>query len=183
MPPRKTSRPPPYAARNQSRLAIPPALKNLLRRDKARVVALGILGFMGILWLFGIIGGGSSSGRKGAQWTSANIPKVVIGSGPPVVIVTVLDPKADPRWTQKIKTNREEYAKRHGTYNLSQNIIYEVKCIANTMISQATSPSSPTTTNTRSAPPLPHGPASPPSGTPWPRTPPPSSSGPSTPPR
>ncbi|KAI8935027.1 hypothetical protein NX059_008691 [Plenodomus lindquistii] len=111
MPPRKTSRPPPYAARNQSSI-IPPALKNLLRRDKMRVIAFGILSFMGILWLFGIIGGGKAS--KGPQWQAANIPRVAIGSGPPVVVVTVLDPKADPTWTQKIKTNREEYAKRHG---------------------------------------------------------------------
>ena len=49
-------------------------------------------------------------------WTSANIPKANIGSGPPVVVVTVLDPKADPAWTQKIKRNREEYAKRHGMF-------------------------------------------------------------------
>lgn len=115
MPPRKTSRPPPYAARNQSSsVAIPPALKNLLRRDKVRVVTLGILGFVGILWLLGKIGGSG----KGPQWTAANIPKVVVGSGPPVVVVTVLDPKADPGWTQQIKTNREEYAKRHGKRHL-----------------------------------------------------------------
>jgi len=31
-----------------------------------------------------------------------------------VVVVTVIDPKADPVWMQKIKSNREEYAKRHG---------------------------------------------------------------------
>ena len=47
--------------------------------------------------------------------TDTNIPKPNIGSGPPVVVVTVIDPKADPVWMQKIKSNREEYAKRHGT--------------------------------------------------------------------
>ncbi|CAO2650853.1 Nn.00g091500.m01.CDS01 [Neocucurbitaria sp. VM-36] len=110
MPPRKTSRPPPYAARNQSSIAIPPALKNLLRRDKLRLLVIGILGILGLVWLLG----GRGSSTQGASWTVANIPKVAIGSGAPVVIVTVLDPRADPAWTQRIKTNREEYAKRHG---------------------------------------------------------------------
>jgi len=114
MPPRKTSRPPPYAARNQTSI-IPPALKNLLRREKMRVVALGILGFMAILWLFGIIGGGATS--QGPQWSAAKIAKVAVGSGPPVVIVTVLNPEADPTWTQRIKSNRIEYAKKHGTWD------------------------------------------------------------------
>lgn len=119
MPPRKTSRPPPYAARNnQSSVAIPPALKNLLRRDKVRLLVIGILGFLGILWLLGKTGSGGTK-----VWTAANIPKVAVGSGPPVVIVTVFDPKADPAWTQKIKNNREAYAKRHGiyTYTASSN--------------------------------------------------------------
>jgi mannan polymerase II complex MNN11 subunit len=107
MPPRKTSRPPPYAARNQSSLPIPPALKNLLRRDKLRLIVVGILGFLTIFWLVGRIGGG----EKGA-----GIPKVEIGSGPPVVIVTVIDPKADAVWVKRIKANREEYAKRHGSW-------------------------------------------------------------------
>ncbi|KAL6710751.1 putative alpha-1,6-mannosyltransferase mnn11 [Coniothyrium glycines] len=110
MPPRKTSRPPPYAARNQSSVGLPPALKNLLRKDKLRLVVIGILGFLGLIWLLG----GRSAGRGKASWSAANLPKVAVGSGPPVVVVTVLDPKADPAWTQKIKTNREDYAKRHG---------------------------------------------------------------------
>ncbi|KAF1851974.1 glycosyltransferase family 34 protein [Cucurbitaria berberidis CBS 394.84] len=110
MPPRKTSRPPPYARNQGSIIAIPPALKNLLRRDKLRLVVVGILGFLGIVWLLGRRGGNS----QGVAWTAAHIPKVAIGSGAPVVIVTVIDPKADPSWTQRIKSNREEYAKRHG---------------------------------------------------------------------
>jgi len=73
---------------------------------------LGILGFMAILWLFGIIGGGATS--QGPQWSAAKIAKVAVGSGPPVVIVTVLNPEADPTWTQRIKSNRIEYAKKHG---------------------------------------------------------------------
>jgi mannan polymerase II complex MNN11 subunit len=108
MPPRKTSRPPPYAARNnQTTSFVPPALRNLLR-SKPRAVAGAVLGFLTLLWLLGVIGGGSSSAPL------VNIPKVAVGSGAPVVIVTVLDPSANPAWVQKIKANREEYAKKHG---------------------------------------------------------------------
>jgi mannan polymerase II complex MNN11 subunit len=72
---------------------------------------LGILGFLSVFWLLGRLGGGSSSSKSAVK-----LPKVVIGSGPPVVIVTVLDPKADPLWTTKIQKNREDYAKRHGMF-------------------------------------------------------------------
>lgn len=105
LPPRKTSRPPPYAARNQTSLPIPPALKNLLRRDKLRLIVISILGFLTFIWLVGHAGGR----EKGV-----GIPKVQIGSGPPVVIITMIDPKADAAWVKRIKANREEYAKRHG---------------------------------------------------------------------
>jgi hypothetical protein len=111
MPPRKTSRPPPYAARQQSGLRLPPALKNLLRRDKLRIIVVAILGFLSVYWLLGKLGGSSDS-------NAPNLPKVAIGSGAPVVIVTVLDPKADQGWVAKIKQNRESYAKRHGMFGL-----------------------------------------------------------------
>ncbi|KAF2447260.1 glycosyltransferase family 34 protein [Karstenula rhodostoma CBS 690.94] len=104
MPPRKTSRPPPYAVRNQSSLPIPPALKNLLRGGKLRTIVVGILGFLTLIWLLR---------RTGAD-AGANIPKVAVGSGPPVVIVTTIDPRADVAWAAKIKKNREDYAKKHG---------------------------------------------------------------------
>jgi mannan polymerase II complex MNN11 subunit len=74
-----------------------------------RVVVLAILGFFTLFWLLGRTGGGSSDSN------APNLPKVAIGSGAPVVIVTVLDPKADPGWVAKIKQNREAYAKKHGT--------------------------------------------------------------------
>ncbi|KAF1360032.1 alpha-1,6-mannosyltransferas-like protein subunit [Lizonia empirigonia] len=107
MPPRKTSRPPPYAARNSpSTSLVPPALKKLLR-SRSRVVVGAVLGFLTLLWLLGI-GGRSRSAPL------ANMPKIAIGSGPPIVIVTVLDAQADPAWVQKIKANRDEYAKKHG---------------------------------------------------------------------
>jgi mannan polymerase II complex MNN11 subunit len=81
----------------------------LLRRDRLRVVVLAILGFFAVFWVLGKMGGGSIDAK------APSLPKVVIGSGAPVVIVTVLDPKADPGWVLKIKRNREDYAKRHGT--------------------------------------------------------------------
>ncbi|EAT84983.2 hypothetical protein SNOG_07517 [Parastagonospora nodorum SN15] len=66
-----------------------------------------MLGFLSVYWLLGKLGGSSDS-------NAPNLPKVAIGSGAPVVIVTVLDPKANPEWVAKIKQNREGYAKRHG---------------------------------------------------------------------
>ncbi|KAF9738070.1 hypothetical protein PMIN06_002910 [Paraphaeosphaeria minitans] len=104
MPPRKTSRPPPYAPRNQSALPIPPALKNLLRGGKLRTALVGILGFLTLIWLL----------RRTGRDAGANIPKVAVGSGPPVVIVTTIDPRADAAWAAKIRKNREDYAKKHG---------------------------------------------------------------------
>ncbi|OAK98012.1 hypothetical protein IQ06DRAFT_378915 [Phaeosphaeriaceae sp. SRC1lsM3a] len=108
MPPRKTSRPPPYAARQQTGFQLPPALKNLLRRDKLRLIIIGILAFLAVFWVLGRTGGSNIDSK------APNLPKVAIGSGAPVVIVTVLDPKADQGWVAKIKQNRESYAKRHG---------------------------------------------------------------------
>jgi mannan polymerase II complex MNN11 subunit len=106
MPPRKTSRPPPYAARNQASWPIPPALKNLLRGGRLRTTVVGILGFLTLIWLL--------RGTRSAA--GANIPKVAVGSGPPVVIVTTIDPKADATWAARIKKNREDYAKKHGAF-------------------------------------------------------------------
>jgi mannan polymerase II complex MNN11 subunit len=64
-------------------------------------------------------------GRTGSREQSAAIPKlpkVEIGSGPPVVIVTVIDPKADAVWAKRIKQNRNEYAKRHGLCHLEVHL-------------------------------------------------------------
>jgi mannan polymerase II complex MNN11 subunit len=146
MPPRKTSRPPPYAARQQSGFRLPPALRNLLRRDRLRVVVLAILGFLTLFWLLGKTGGDSDS-------NAPSLPKVAIGSGAPVVIVTVLDPKGDPAWVAKLKHNREDYAKRHGTSQgqcnaMQCNAIYKMWHEIDSP--QATKHSSPTTTSTLS---------------------------------
>jgi mannan polymerase II complex MNN11 subunit len=77
------------------------------------LIVVGILGFLTICWLLG---------RTGSREQSAAIPKlkkVDIGSGPPVVIVTVIDPKADAVWVKRIKQNRIEYATRHGLCHLA----------------------------------------------------------------
>lgn len=66
--------------------------------------------------------GSTTRGTKVGGWGPANIPKPKIGSGPPVVVVTVVDPKMDPTWTAKVKRNREEYAKKHGMPHHSQRI-------------------------------------------------------------
>jgi hypothetical protein len=70
---------------------------------------MGVLGFLILLWLFGRIGGGGGGSPASA----------LIGTGPPVVVVTVLDPKADEGWTERVKRNREDYARRHGVYSQS----------------------------------------------------------------
>ncbi|KAF2741761.1 glycosyltransferase family 34 protein [Sporormia fimetaria CBS 119925] len=118
MPPRKTSRPPPYAARqNRGGVQIPYQVRSLLRRERLRMIALVILSFLTFLWLIGRIGGESGS-------TAA----AIIGTGPDVVIVTVLDPKADAGWIEKIKKNREDYAKRHGYLTFfPENDRYDLK--------------------------------------------------------
>jgi mannan polymerase II complex MNN11 subunit len=85
---------------------LPPALRSLLRRYSPRTIIIAVVGLLTVLWLLGRIGRGGGG--------SALIPSVAIGSGPPVVIITVLDPQADARWTKQIKNNREDYAKRHG---------------------------------------------------------------------
>ncbi|KAF2107245.1 alpha-1,6-mannosyltransferas-like protein subunit [Lophiotrema nucula] len=103
MPPRKTSRPPPYAARQSKSIGIPPALRNLLR-DRLRLVLAVIAAIFTLFWLLGRSSDGGSAVRLKAH----------AGSGAPVVIVTVIDPTADRTWTEKIKKNREDYAKRHG---------------------------------------------------------------------
>ena len=90
-------------------MRLPPAIRSLLRRYSPRTLVIAVVGLLTVFWLLGRIAGGGGSGG------SALIPAVAIGSGPPVVIVTVLDPKADAQWTSQIKKNREDYAKRHGS--------------------------------------------------------------------
>jgi hypothetical protein len=101
LPPRKTSHPPPYAraaaARNSSD-----------RRRK--LYQLGSYVVFGILTIYLIFHYVFSSRRAGEE----EIESIPPGT-PPVVIVTVLDEEhMSPNYIKKIKTNREDYASRHG---------------------------------------------------------------------
>jgi mannan polymerase II complex MNN11 subunit len=156
MPPRKTSRPPPYAARSQSSFGLPSALRNLVR-SKPRALVAALLGFFALLWLLG-------AGRHTSSTPGVNIPKVPVGSGPPVVIVTTIDPRADAAWVDKIKANRQAYAKKHGAY--PPYTPHSMPAYTNTPLPQATSPSSPAQPPTPSTTPRRPGRASPPSATP-----------------
>ncbi|KAF1811229.1 hypothetical protein P152DRAFT_459633, partial [Eremomyces bilateralis CBS 781.70] len=95
-PPRKSSNPPPYAMRSVR--SVP-----FLRKSKGQSIALLCIGVVAAIWLLSNLFGGSGSS------------KVRVPSGmPPVVVVTAFDPKEKDRWTQHIRRNREEYAKKHG---------------------------------------------------------------------
>lgn len=98
LPPRKTSQPPPYLPRT-SRL---PGL----RRTRLKLIALGGLFFLALIYLL-TRSGGSRHGLPAAR-----VPK----GNPPVVIVTVLDStKFSGTYLQAVKQNRLQYAEKHGT--------------------------------------------------------------------
>jgi hypothetical protein len=96
MPPRKTSRPSPYAVRNSRS-----SLKALFRRDRLRFLAVILLGCIGIIYLLGHLFSSDSS-------------EVIPAGTPLVVIVTVINKSWDPAFVEKIKKNRRDYAARHG---------------------------------------------------------------------
>ena len=97
-PPRKSSNPPPFRPRS-SRLP-------LLRRGRLRtgLILLGVA----LLGLFLLTRGGGGSG--GGTYHE-HLPS----GSPPVVIVTVYEPKLhSAEYIKSLKENRELYAKRHG---------------------------------------------------------------------
>lgn len=96
MPPRKTSRPPPYAVRNSRS-----SLKALFARDRLRFLAVILFGCIGIIYLFGRLFSSESS-------------EVIPAGTPLVVIVTAINKSWDPAFVEKIKKNRQDYAARHG---------------------------------------------------------------------
>lgn len=100
LPPRKSSHAPPYVPRS-SRFS-------LQRRRQLKTIAIVSFAFVSILFLLSRIF--SSSGHA-----TAAIPSGTAN----VVLVTVLDREAlSDSYIQKIKTNRENYAARHGKYLL-----------------------------------------------------------------
>jgi hypothetical protein len=152
LPPRKTSHPPPYAraaaARNSSDR----------RRKLYQLGSYVVLGILTIYLLFHYAFSSRHTGEEEMQRLPAGTP--------PVVIVTVLDEEhMSPDYIQKIKTNREDYASRHGDPLLLSSNPPSQRL---TPPLQATPTSSPTQppTRTSTAPPHPPGPWSPPSATP-----------------
>lgn len=98
LPPRKTSQPPPYARRSSR--------SPLLRRNRIQLIAVIASATLLLLFLLSRL----------SSWTSNRTP---LGT-PRVVIVTPIDHNGySPEYIQKIKKNREHYAERHGTLELS----------------------------------------------------------------
>ncbi|KAK8198492.1 putative alpha-1,6-mannosyltransferase mnn11 [Zalaria obscura] len=92
-PPRKSSNPPPYAARSSR--------SPFLRRSKAQSLALLALGAIAFIWLLSKLFGGSSSNY---------IPP----GTPRAVVITTIDPKLSESYKEAIIANRRHYASRHG---------------------------------------------------------------------
>ncbi|KAL2143438.1 hypothetical protein VTI28DRAFT_10425 [Corynascus sepedonium] len=105
LPPRKTSRPPPYLPRT-SRL---PGL----RRTRPKLIALAGLFFFTLIYLVT---------RSGSEWNAVSSPRVPKGN-PPVVLVTVLDAsKYNGAYLETVKQNRLQYAEKHGYKTLFAKI-------------------------------------------------------------
>ncbi|KAF2460376.1 galactosyl transferase GMA12/MNN10 family-domain-containing protein [Lineolata rhizophorae] len=97
-PPRKTSNPPPYAVR-------PSRSTPMLRRNQLRLLAIIALGLLSFIFIASRLFR-SSSGSAQSEYIPPGTP--------PVVIVTVLDPKGNPSFNEMVKQNREHYAEKHG---------------------------------------------------------------------
>ncbi|EEQ33606.1 putative alpha-1,6-mannosyltransferase mnn11 [Microsporum canis] len=101
LPPRKTSRPPIYSRSS------PTALRRRQLKSCAVISCIVVSILFLVFHLF-------SSGTP-----SVDTP---VADGPPVVIVTVLDTELfSDTYIQRIKQNREDYAKRHGYINFFAN--------------------------------------------------------------
>lgn len=97
LPPRKTSFPPPYA-----RVSAKNASEH--RRRQTQYLAYLVLGILTIYLLFSAFGPSTTPGQHGP-----------IDKESSVVIVTVLDEaRMSNEYISMIKTNRDDYAKRHG---------------------------------------------------------------------
>lgn len=95
-PARKSSDPPPFRPRSSK---LP-----LLRRTRLRLVLVGVLAVIGVLYLL--------TGRKATDPYHEHIPS----GSPPVVIVTIVDPtQYSTAYLKTIEQNRKDYAEKHGT--------------------------------------------------------------------
>jgi mannan polymerase II complex MNN11 subunit len=71
-----------------------------LPRNKRVLAAIAL----GVIVFFYLV---SSLLRRGGEYIPPGTPRVVI--------VTTIDPKVDPAFTERIRANRLDYASRHGT--------------------------------------------------------------------
>lgn len=98
-PPRKTSQPPPYARTSRK----PPRFK----QQQLRLLGYIVCGFLSTYLLFHYV-----------RFSDISADQIPSGT-PPVVIVTVFDEqRMSEEYIQRIKANREDYAARHGRYDL-----------------------------------------------------------------
>ncbi|TKA69873.1 hypothetical protein B0A49_05552 [Cryomyces minteri] len=91
--PRKTSNPPPYAARSPK--------SQYLRRSRLQLLGLVAAGALFSIWLLSTL------------FRSSSARKIPAGT-PPVVLVTTIDRRASPASIANILDNRKDYAFRHG---------------------------------------------------------------------
>lgn len=96
LPQRKSSHPPAYAIKP----------KKSLREQRQLFAIIGVGALVLIFLLYKLL----SSWSLGA---GENLSKAPYGQ-PGVVVVTTINPEADPDFVEKIKANRIEYATKHG---------------------------------------------------------------------
>lgn len=95
LPPRKTSRPPPYMAAKNSRSS---SVQRVRLKQIGWIVSVLILLLLLLSWF-----------RNGFS-----IPEALPADAPSAVIVTTFNPTFRGKYEQLIRDNRETYAERHG---------------------------------------------------------------------
>ncbi len=145
-PPRKSSHPPAYLARGQSRSL------SYSQRRQLKIGAIILCSLVFFILVFSRL--------------STNGPERIQPGMPEVVIVTLIDEENMSKdYIAKVQENRKDYAARHG---ISSPLPFpnHINLLSETNNQQATQPSSPPSPPTPPSPTPPApGPSSPPSGT------------------
>lgn len=126
-PPRKSSTPPKFVPRSSTSLP-------LLRRGRAKIIALVGLVFIVVLYLLTRTGG-----RRHA------LARHTPSGKPPVVIVTVIDQAHHypPEYLDAVRENRIQYAEKHGNYSGPASLTFWLRLLTTSCLGQATKPFSP----------------------------------------
>jgi mannan polymerase II complex MNN11 subunit len=104
-PGRKSSHPPSYPSKSNR----PVFNINALRRLRPRFLAIIVLGALATFWLLSkLFGSSSSTPPQPPAFTKAP------AGHPDVVLVTTINKSLDPFFTDALKKNRVDYAKKHG---------------------------------------------------------------------